>query len=109
MRLCEPIFLRIGPDGRRVIATIAEDVTQIWLYDLTRETLTRLTFEGDQNYNGVWSPDGKMIVFKLIKEGSTEIYWQRVDGTGGAERLATSEMPFVPDVLVARRPDFGIY
>ena len=90
------LFPRIGPDGKRVVVTIAEDVTQIWLYDLARETLTRLTFEGDQNYNAVWSPDGKMIAFQARKEGSTEIYWQRVDGTGGPERLATSELPFVP-------------
>jgi serine/threonine-protein kinase len=90
------LFPRISPDGKRVVATIAEDATQVWLYDLTRETLTRLTFEGDQNYNAVWSPDGKMIAFQSRKEASTEIYWQRVDGSGGLERLATSEMPFVP-------------
>jgi eukaryotic-like serine/threonine-protein kinase len=90
------LFPRIAPDGKRVATTIAEEATQIWLYDLARETLTRLTFEGDQNYNAVWSPDGKMIAFQSRKEADTEIYWQRVDGSGGLERLATSEIPFVP-------------
>jgi len=90
------LFPRISPDGKLVASTIADETTQVWLYDLARETLTRLTFEGNQNYNAVWSPDGKMIAFQSRKESSTEIYQQKVDGSGGAERLTTNEMPFVP-------------
>jgi serine/threonine-protein kinase len=90
------LFPRIAPDGKRVAATIAEEATQVWVYDLARETLTRLTFEGDQNYNALWSPDGKMIAFQARRETSSEVYWQRADGSGGLERLATSELPFVP-------------
>ena len=37
---------RLSPDGRRVAVGITESESQIWLYDLSRETLTRLTFEG---------------------------------------------------------------
>ncbi len=40
---------RFSPDGRRVALAIEEQESQIWLYDLTRETLTRLTFEGNTN------------------------------------------------------------
>src|ERR1019366_9243604 len=40
---------RLSPDGRRVAVTITEQETQTWLYDLPRETLTRLTFEGNLN------------------------------------------------------------
>ena len=40
---------RLSPDGRRVAVAITEQETQIWLYDLSRETLTRLTFEGNAN------------------------------------------------------------
>ena len=42
---------RLSPDGRRVAVDIQEQEMQIWLYDLSRETLTRLTFEG--NYEPV--------------------------------------------------------
>ncbi len=35
---------RISPDGRRVAVGIAEQESQIWLYDLSRDTLTRFTF-----------------------------------------------------------------
>ena len=40
---------RLSPDGRRVAVDIEEQETQIWLYDLSRDTLTRLTFEGNSN------------------------------------------------------------
>ena len=40
---------RLSPDGRRVAVGILEQDSQVWLYDLSRETLTRLTFGGSAN------------------------------------------------------------
>jgi len=54
-------FPRLSPDGRRVAVGIAEREAQVWLHDLSRETLTRFTFEGNRNLNSVWTPDGKGI------------------------------------------------
>jgi eukaryotic-like serine/threonine-protein kinase len=83
---------RISPDGRRVSVDIREEVSQIWLYDLARETLTRLTFEGNTNQNPAWTPDGKRIAFQSNKGGSAfNLFWLLADGSGGLERLATSE------------------
>jgi serine/threonine-protein kinase len=87
---------RLSPDGRRVAVAIEEQETQIWLYDLSRETLTRLTFEGNQNYNPAWTPDGKRIAFESNKEGPPNLFWQLADGSGGLERLATSAYGRVP-------------
>jgi len=87
---------RLSPDGRRVAVAIEERETQIWLYDLSRETLTRLTFEGNENYNPAWTPDGRRIAFESNKEGPTNLFWQLADGSGGLERLATSEYGNVP-------------
>jgi serine/threonine protein kinase len=56
-------FPRLSLDGRRVAVAIAEQETQIWLYDLSRETLTRLTFAGNSNQVPSWTPDGKRIAF----------------------------------------------
>ena len=84
-------FPRLSPDGRRVAVNIAEQATQLWLYDLPREALTRFTFEGNTNLNPTWTPDGKRITFNSNKEGATNIFWQLADGSGGLERLTTSE------------------
>jgi eukaryotic-like serine/threonine-protein kinase len=87
---------RLSPDGRRLAVTIDEP-TQVWLYDLSRETLSRFTFEGDENLGSVWTPDGKRIAFMSNKEGGPyNIFWQLADGSGGLERLTTSEHTQVP-------------
>jgi len=90
-------FPRLSPDGKRVAAGLAEQESQIWIYDVSRETLTRLTFEGNQNNSPIWTPDGKRIAFQSNKEGPPNLFWQLADGSGGLERLATSEYPQVPN------------
>jgi eukaryotic-like serine/threonine-protein kinase len=84
-------FPRLSPDGRRVGVAIAEQETQIWLYDLSRETMTRFTFEGNTNGNPTWTPDGKRIAFESNRKGPVNLFWQLADGSGGLERLTTSE------------------
>jgi Tol biopolymer transport system component len=89
---------RFSPDARRVAVSIEEQETQVWLCDLSRETLTRSTFTGNTSSIPVWTPDGKRIAFQSNMEGptTTNIYWQKVDGSGGLERLTTSQYPVVP-------------
>jgi Tol biopolymer transport system component len=87
---------RLSPDGRRVAVGITEQDSQVWLYDLSRETLTRLTFEGNLNLYPAWTPDGKRIAFTSNKEGPLIIFWQLTDGSGGLERLTSSEYSHVP-------------
>jgi eukaryotic-like serine/threonine-protein kinase len=83
---------RVSPDGRQVSVDIQEQGRQVWLYDLSRETLTRLTFEGSADGTPAWTPDGKRIVFQSNKEGSAlNLFWLLADGSGGLERLTTSE------------------
>jgi serine/threonine-protein kinase len=89
-------FPRLSPDGRR-IAVIIEG--QIWLYDLSRETLTRLTFEGTNNNVLVWTPDGKRIAFNSNRAGQLNIFWQLADGSGGLEQLTSSELVQAPSAF----------
>jgi Tol biopolymer transport system component len=82
---------RLSPDGRRLAITITEQETQIWLDDLSRDALTKLTLEGNNNLVPVWTPDGKRIAFNSNKEGANNVFLQLADGSGGPERLTTSE------------------
>ena len=76
----------ISPDGQR-LAVGGGDLTNrgIWIYDLQRDTLTRLTSEPD--FRSVWTPDGKYVVY-----GSDQgMSWMRTDGDGKRHPLTQSK------------------
>jgi serine/threonine-protein kinase len=87
---------RLSPDGWRITVAIEEEETQTWLYDLSRGTLNRLTFEGSTNFGAAWTPDGKRVALQSNKEGPQNIFWQLADGSGGPERLIASEYTIYP-------------
>jgi len=84
---------RISPDGRKV--TVEQD-GQIWLYELARDTMTRFTFEGSNNFAPVWTPDGSRIAFQSNNDGPPSVFWQKADGSGGMEKLTGSEYTRFP-------------
>ena len=67
----------------------------VWVNDLVRETLTRLTFSFDA-YNPIWTRDGRRLTFAFNREGVWNVFWQDADGSGQAERLTTSEYAQIP-------------
>jgi Tol biopolymer transport system component len=79
----------------------------IWVYDLEREALTKLTFTG-ANYNPIWAPDGKRVLFwgeGLIKGEPPGIFSVAVDGSSSPKRVTTSDsfqnpQGYSPDGLV---------
>ena len=81
---------RFSPDGRRLAMDItANGNTDIWVYDLERDQMLKLTSDPAEERRPVWTPDGSRIVFASRRPGggSFELYWQRADGSGKAERL----------------------
>jgi serine/threonine protein kinase len=74
----------ISPDGKRLVLIGDQNV---WVYDLQRDAMTRLTFEGE-NTTPAWSPDGKYVVFSETRKG---IYWTRADGAGQSQPLTRSK------------------
>jgi Tol biopolymer transport system component len=93
---------RLSPDGRRVALSIDAPEPQVWIFDLSRETLARLTLEGTYNRSPEWSPDGTRVALVSNKDGAWNCYWQPADGGTGLERLntgpaITSPASFSPD------------
>jgi Tol biopolymer transport system component len=86
-------FPHISPDGRKV--AVNQD-NQVWVYELARDTMTRFTFEGSQNLNPVWTPDGSRIAFQSNKDSTRSVFWQKADGSGGLEKLTSSEYTCAP-------------
>jgi Tol biopolymer transport system component len=86
---------RFSPDGKRVAITVATtSATDIWIYDIGRNTFTRLTTEG-ANGRPEWTPDGRSVVFISERGGKARIWQQPADGSGPAEMLYEPEVePF---------------
>jgi serine/threonine-protein kinase len=87
--------LTFSPDGRRLAFHILDNRTgpNVWVYDLDRDTPSRLTFESRLgSRRPVWTPDGRRLAFATrIDGGATEnIFWQPIDGSARAERLTES-------------------
>src|SRR5688572_18730797 len=86
---------RFSPDGKRVAITVSTtNATDVWIYDIARNTFTRLTTEG-ANVRPEWTPDGKKVVFISERGGKARIWQQPADGSGPAEMLYEPEVePF---------------
>ena len=85
--------LRLSPEGDRVALTIEQQGhSDIWVLDLRRDTLSRLTFNPDNDFDPVWTSDGRRIAYTSWRPdvGATNLFWQRADGSGEPERLTTS-------------------
>ncbi len=85
----EPVF---SPDGRRV--TLAEwrpDGTgNLWIADLERNVASRFTFNDSENFDVIWSPDGKSIAFTSNREGRENLYIKPSDGSREEQKLFDS-------------------
>ncbi len=87
--------LDLSPDGRYVATTIEGPAWNVWVYDVVRGTLGRLTFERD-NRDPAWTPDGKRIVYASLRDGRYGLYSKAADGSGSEEQLYTSQNWHVP-------------
>ena len=81
---------RLSPDGTRIALHSLDQERDLWIWDLRRATLTRLTIDPAQDWFPVWTPDSRRIVFSSTRGGPLNLWWQLADGTGAAERLTTS-------------------
>src|ERR1051325_4589575 len=90
-------YPRISPDGTRVALDIRDQDTDIWIWDLVRETLSRLTIGTARDILPLWTPDSRRIAFLSERNSRNgNLYWQAADGTGTVERLTESEDGQVP-------------
>jgi serine/threonine-protein kinase len=79
---------RISPDGKKVALSIeASGNRDIWIWELLRKTLTRLTFDEGPECSPVWTLDGQRIAFLSLRYGKAGVYWKAADGTGKEELL----------------------
>jgi serine/threonine-protein kinase len=89
---------QFSPDGRHLALQILEAHDDIWVYEWDRDTLTRLTTDPGDDVRPAWTADSRRITFASARadKKTLNLYWQRADGTGDAQRLTESRNSQVP-------------
>ncbi len=79
----------ISPDGKEVAVTIEGAAWNIWIYDVGRNTLSRLTYGTDAR-DPLWTPDGKSVIYNSYRDGFYGLYMTSLDNPGKETRLVKS-------------------
>ena len=83
---------RVSPDGRRIAAHLLFDLDDVWVADVGRGTLTRISVEAGEDETPAWSPDGRYVAWSGSRAGVTRGVFRRLaDGSGGEELLWQTE------------------
>jgi serine/threonine-protein kinase len=91
----EYLYPRISPDGTRVALDIRDQSNDIWMWDLARKTLTRVTTHPGLDRFPLWMPDGKLI-FTSDRAGVSNLFTQLTSEVGTPEQLVKAPHEQVP-------------
>ena len=75
-----------SPDGARLALWRDAANGDVWTYDLTRQTMTRIT-AGWDNEVPLWTPDGQGLVFESNRAGAPNVFTTSAAGSETAELL----------------------
>ena len=80
----------LSPDGTQAaVGTTAEQNQDLWVAELERGSLTRVTTDAAPDTKPLWTPDGASVVYESLRDGTPALYRKAADGTGTAEHLFT--------------------
>ena len=80
----------------------SEQNRDLYIWDLERESMNRLTDHATEDFFPVWSRDGHRVFFTSSRSGPLNIFSRSADGAGQAERLIESPTVLMP---LASTPD----
>jgi Tol biopolymer transport system component len=92
----------LSPDGKRLaVAAVAGRDIDVWIKQLDKGPVTRLTF-GGVNERPQWTADGRTVLFISRHDANEDIRSRRADGTG-TEQIALDHARSMFEL--ARTPD----
>ena len=90
----------IAPNGRFVAVDKTDMVSQktdVWTYDLQRQSSKRLTFDPSTDAMPVWSPDASRLVFQSNRENRFDLYMKNSDGAQEEKSIVRDEVSKYPN------------
>ena len=87
----------VSPDGRRLAVTSFEPGhnSDVWVYELARGVLTRLTLNEAADFSPLWTPDGRRLIY-TSERPVFDLYWRPADASVAELPLLTSESDKYP-------------
>ena len=84
---------RLSPDGTRLVFDGQQ--ADVWVLELERGALVRISSAPGEDETGAWSPDGRWIAWTGSRPGEKRaLFRRRSDGSGPEERLWSDERHF---------------
>ena len=83
-----------SPDNTKIVFDALDNEgknSNIWVYDIKRKVITRITFGPDYKEFPIWSPGNKKIAFVSNTNKFYDIYIKSADGTGDDTLLYKSD------------------
>ena len=87
---------RVSPDGTQIAVSVLGANASIWMYDVARGTMNRLTHDWDKS-SMIWHPDGRTLTFNSNRGGFESIWSLAADGDGREELLFRAESQAFPN------------
>jgi serine/threonine-protein kinase len=74
----------LSPDGDRLAISAMDESSRenVWIKELDRGPVSRLTFGASVDTRPRWTPDGNSVTFLSDREGDQSLYQRSADGTG---------------------------
>ena len=90
---------RLSPDDSKIALTLGDDERDLWVWDIARETMTRLTFGPAVERAPVWT-DAQHVSFLSTSETAVaDIFRKAADSTGTLESLTRNGTGGLPQSL----------
>ena len=83
---------RFSPDGHRVVAekvNTDDGNVDVWIYDLERHSVARLTSTAAPDSRPTWSGDGRRVAYSSKRGSVYDVYVKAVDTTEPEQTLVT--------------------
>jgi len=100
--------LDLSPDGARVATRVAKSNDDIHIFDIGRASLTRFTYEGGDEQEPVWCPDGKRLAYASQQGATPHLFRKATEGNSAPEKIQDSQYPRAHVFIFPGRPLPGI-
>jgi hypothetical protein len=90
--------IEFSPDRRSLAVRLVDQTgnSDIWIYNVARGLGTRFTFDPAVELEGIWSPDGRSIIFGSNRRGHFDLYRKSSNGVGAEELLYADNLTKQP-------------